>query len=287
MDNTEGRAPDPYDPPDLPASRAALPTFEDIPEVLRRVLIVDDNEVFRTFLRGLLAGSGFVVHEASNAAAGLALALEKRPWLILTDIRMPGDDGFELCRKVRSHTLIRQTPLLILSGWDDYKARYQGLELGADDFVSKDTPVRELLIRIQVTLKRYMTLGRRAGPGMQGQLEVIGAPGVLQVCHLTRLTGKLMAEAGARSMTVRFRDGEIVGARGEGREGADAVYAFLAWVEGRFHFAPSDQEGERIGPSFAELVLEGCRRLDEARRGTGVLVEPEPVDPGPVDPDPD
>jgi CheY-like chemotaxis protein len=266
----QGSPPDPYDPPDLPASRGGLPTFDDIPQVLRQVLVVDDNAVFRSFLRALLEGQGFTVHEADNGTTALALALEKRPWLILSDVRMPGDDGFEFCRKVRSHTLIRQTPLLFLSGWDDYKARYQGLELGADDFVSKETPVRELLIRIQLTLKRHMSLGRRGapGPGMEGQLDVMGAPGVLQVCHLTRLTGVLMVEAGPRWMTIRFREGEIVGATGDGLEGADAVYEFLAWEEGRFHFAPGDQAGERIGPSFAELVLEGCRRLDEAQRAS-------------------
>jgi CheY-like chemotaxis protein len=275
----QGRPPDPYDPPDLPASRSALPTFDDIPEVLRQVLIVDDNAVFRGFLRGLLEGQGFTVYEASNGWDGLDLALKKRPWLILTDVRMPGDDGFEFCRKVRSHSLIRQTPLLFLSGWDDYKARYQGLELGADDFVSKETPVRELLIRIQVTLKRYMTMGRRGdpGPGMEGQLEVMGAPGVLQVCHLTRLTGVLMADAGTRWMTIRFREGEIVGASGEDVEGADAVYAFLAWEKGRFHFAPGVERGERLGPSFARLVLEGCRRLDEARRAAEPSTGPDPA----------
>jgi CheY-like chemotaxis protein len=278
MDNQEqGPPPDPYDPPDLPASRSALPSFDDIPEVLRQVLIVDDNAVFRGFLRSLLEGQGFTVYEASHGAAGLTLALEKRPWLILTDILMPGDDGFEFCRKVRSHSLIRQTPLLFLSGWDDSKARYQGMELGADDFVSKETPVRELLIRIQLTLKRHMGMGRRGapGPGMEGQLEVMGAPGVLQMCHLTRLTGVLMVESGTRWMTIRFREGEIVGASGdEDEQGADAVYAFLAWEEGRFNFSRGDQRGERIGPSFAELVLEGCRRLDEARRAAGPREEP-------------
>lgn len=258
-----------YDPPALPSSASALPTFDDIPEVLRQVLVVDDNEVFRAFLRGLLQGQGFTVYEANNGVDALTIALDKRPWLILTDIRMPGADGFEFCRRVRSHSLIRQTPLLFLSGWDDYKSRYFGLELGADDFVSKETPVRELLIRIQLTLKRYMVLGRRgsSGSGMEGQLEVMGAPGVLQVCHLTRLTGVLVVEAGPRRMTIRFREGEIIGASGEGREGADAIYALLAWEEGRFHFVPGDPgEGPRLGPSFGELVLEGCRRLDEAQR---------------------
>src|SRR5262245_3626566 len=113
MDHSdEGRPPDPYDPPDLPASSGALPSFDDIPAVLRQVLLVDGNAVFRAFLRGRLEGQGFTVFEAAHGGAGLTLALEKRPFLILTDIRMPGDDGFEFCRKVRSHSLIRQTPLL-------------------------------------------------------------------------------------------------------------------------------------------------------------------------------
>ena len=259
------------DPPRLPAT-GALPRLEDIPEVLRSVLVVEDNVTFRTFLRGLLTAQGFTVHEAASGEEGLRLALEHRPWLILTDVRMPGEDGFEFCRKVRSHSLIRQTPLLFLSGWDDYKARYQGLELGADDFISKQTPARELLIRIQVILKRYADMGTRGrgGPGMQGELAVMGAPGVLQVCHLTRLTGTLAVRDGERKMSVRFRDGEIIGASGDGRSGEAAVFALLAWNEGTFRFAHGDPgEGTPLGTGFSQLLLEGCRRLDEERRGEG------------------
>jgi len=259
------------DPPRLP-SLGTLPRLEDIPEVLRSVLVVEDNDTFRTFLRGLLTAQGFTVHEAASGDEGLRLALEHRPWLILTDVRMPGEDGFEFCRKVRSHSLIRQTPLLFLSGWDDYKARYHGLELGADDFISKQTPSRELMIRIQVILKRYVDMGTRGrgGPGMQGELSVMGAPGVLQVCHLTRLTGTLTVKDGDRRMGVRFRDGEIIGADGDGQTGEAAIFALLAWNEGTFRFAPGDPgEGAPLGTGFSQLLLEGCRRLDEERRVDG------------------
>jgi DNA-binding response OmpR family regulator len=257
-------------PPRLPPSATEMPRLEDIPAVLRSVLVVEDNAIFRTFLRTLLTAQGFTVHEAADGEEGLRLALEHRPWLILTDVRMPGeDDGFEFCRKVRSHSLIRQTPLLFLSGWDDYKSRYQGLELGADDFVSKQTPARELLIRIQVILMRYVDMGTRgrSGPGMQGELNVVGAPGVLQVCHLTRLTGTLTVKDGGRRMAVRFREGEIIGAEGEGRSGEAAIFALLAWEEGTFKFAPGEPgDGAPLGTGFSQLLLEGCRRLDEERR---------------------
>src|SRR5262245_34192860 len=258
-----------HDPPRLPGSAPTL-SLDALPEVVRDVLVVDDNLAFRKFLAGLFAHQGFTVHEAADGEEGLRLALERRPWLILSDVRMPGMDGFELCRRVRSHSLIRQTPLLFLSGWDDYKHRYQGLELGADDFLSKETPIRELLIRIQLLMRRYADLGLRArkGAGMEGQIEVVGAPGVLQVCHLTRLTGTLSAAEGGRRADIRFREGEIVDAQCDESWGEDAVFAFLAWAQGRFHFQPGDPgEGVPLGESFNQMILEGCRRLDEQRAG--------------------
>jgi DNA-binding response OmpR family regulator len=255
------------DPPTLPGSSGRLPSFELVPEVLRDVLVVDDNPVFRRFLRDLLSGHGFTVHEATDGQEGLQMALERRPWLILTDVRMPGGDGFEFCRRVRSHSLIRQTPLLFLSGWDDYERRYEGLQLGADDFLSKETTVRELLIRIQLLVKRYSDLGQqRREAGMAGEIEVIGAPGVLQFCHLSRLSGELQAEDTGRHARIRFRDGEVVAAECQGTSGREAVFAFLAWEGGRFEFRPGDPgPGAALG-GFEQLLLEGCRLLDERRR---------------------
>ena len=147
------------DPFTLGGATDRLPSFEEFPPLVRDVLVVDDNSVFRRFVRDLLASRGFTVREATNGEEGLQVALEHRPWLILTDVRMPAGDGFEFCRRVRTHSLIRQTPLLFLSGWDDYKQRYQALKLGADDFLSKESSIRELLVRIQLLMKRYADLG--------------------------------------------------------------------------------------------------------------------------------
>ena len=256
------------DPPALPRTQAALPSFASFPEMLRHVLVVDDNPVFRRFLRDLLAGQGFLVREASNGAEGLAIALEHRPWLILTDVRMPVADGFEFCRQVRSHSLIRQTPLLFLSGWDDYKQRYHGMGLGADDFLSKESSMRELLVRIQLLMKRYADLGARgSSAGMQGEIQVMGAPAVLQVCHLSRLSGVLLAQDGPWRASVRFREGEILAAECGAAQNEDAVFEFLGWESGTFQFTPGEPApGVPLAESFDRLVLEGCRRLDEARR---------------------
>lgn len=258
---------EPIDPPNLPGTGARLPTFDSFPEAFRNVLVVDDNSFFRRFLRDLLSGQGFTVHEAADGDEGLRVALDRRPWLILTDVRMPGTDGFEFCRNVRTHSLIRQTPLLFLSGWDEYKQRYHGLKLGADDFLSKETSVRELLIRIQLVMKRYAGLDEPKGAGIEGEIEMLGVPGALQVCHLSRLTGVLTAQDVARVATVRFRDGEVVGAECDGLEGEYGVFAFLAWERGVFRFRSGDPgPGEVVGGKFDALLLDGCRRLDEANR---------------------
>jgi DNA-binding response OmpR family regulator len=261
-----------HDPPTLPETESPLPRFE-VPAMVRDVLLVDDNAAFRKFVGKMLESQGFCVHEAKDGESGLKAALEHRPWLILTDVRMPGMDGFEFCRRVREHSMLRGIPLLFLSGWDDYKARYQGLELGADDFLSKGTPFRELLIRIQLLMKRYGQLRGREGrdSGMEGDVQVIGAPGILQMCHLGRLTGVLTATDGDRRVQIGYRDGEVVEPEGGGRGGRAAVYEFLAWERGRFAFRPGDPgTGDTTKERFDNLLLEGCRLLDEQRRRDAV-----------------
>jgi len=249
--------------PDPPRS----PSFESIPAVLRDVLVVEEDPVFRGFLRDVLAGRGLTVHEAEDGRQGLSLALECRPWLILTEVGMKGGDGFELCRQVRGHSLLRQTPLVFLSATDDYRYRSHGLWLGADDFLPKDTPIRELLMRVLLLLERRVGLGGGAGWAMAGQISIIGAPGMLQVCHLMELTGVLVAQDGPRDASVRFRGGEIVGAEVDGESAAAAVTGLLAWERGSFEFRPGDPgAGAPLVESFEELLLEGCRILDESRR---------------------
>jgi len=257
-----------HDPPSLPGDPAAVPTFESLPEVFRTVLVVDDNDIFRTYVKDVLSRRGFTVHEASDGAEGLRLALQKRPWLILTDVAMPRLDGLEMCRAVRNHSLIRHTPLIFLSGWDDYKDRYRGLEAGADEYLSKDTPIRELLIRVQIVLKRYSDLGTRAwrGPGMEGRIELIGMPGLLQMAHLSRLTGVLEVGCGGKVAEVRFREGEIVSLQVGTRSGETALLELLAWPEGHFSFAPGDPGSSPTLGSFSQLLLDACRRLDEKSR---------------------
>lgn len=258
------------DPEQLPLAPGALPPFAALPEMLRSVLVADDNRSFRGFLADVLAKHGFAVHEATDGEEALRVVLERRPWLILADVSMPVVDGFELLRRVRANSLISHTPFVFLSGWDDYRDRQRGLQLGADEFLSKQTPVRELLIRVHLLLQRYSDVGTLSArkPVMEGSIEVVGAPGVLQMWHQGRLSGVCTVRSGAQVFEARFRDGDLVHAALGEQTGAPAVYDFLGWERGLFRFVPGEvADGQPIGVTFDQLLLEGCRRLDEERRG--------------------
>ena len=269
---TEGApsAPEATAPEREPDQGAPL-AFDVIPRAMRRALIVDGDAGFRKWIRGQMAIHGFRVYEAENAAQALAVALAERPWLVLCDLALPdGADGLELCRRLRAQSLTARLPVVLLSAHDEYEDRYRGIEAGADDFVSKHVTAREMLIRIQLVLKRYAKLGTpvgREGAAMGGRLELVGSPGVLQMCHLGQLSGALRVRHGSDTAEFAFRHGQIVSARTPREEGTEAVYAFMEWTEGHFEFvAGAAREGKPLAKHFDELLLEGCRRLDEGRR---------------------
>jgi DNA-binding response OmpR family regulator len=252
-----------------PAAQAlAVPDFSLLPEALRTVLVVDDSPFFRAFLKGQLVRHKFHVFEAADGEEALRLALAHRHWLIITDMSMPRMNGLEFCRRVRSHSLIGHTPLIFLSGWDDFKYRDHALGAGADEYLSKEASARELLIRIHLILSRFAALGGPSREGLGGAVDAIGMTGLFQMCHMTTLTGTLAIRSGLRTCEVCWRDGEIVAASLDQARGGEAVYEALGWTRGTFEFRPGDPgEHPPLGKSFERLLLEGCQRVDERRAG--------------------
>jgi CheY-like chemotaxis protein len=274
-------------PPPLPFTGAGeedFPDFNTVPEVLRTALIADEDEGFRKLLALPLAAQGFRIFEAADGATAWKLALEHRPWLMLSEIDLPELDGFEFCRRVRANSLLSHTPVVFISGSDKFKDRARAQQVKSSDFLSKQTPIRELLIRIQLLLDRYSDLSGQAQAGsgtgsvsglLEGQIEVFGAPGVLQICNQSRLTGIFTARAkdpdgsAEKVAVIGFREGEIVNATVTDISGVDAVYSFLSWQQGHFKFVPgAPGDGAPLAESVEHLLLDGCRLLDESSRGS-------------------
>lgn len=255
-------------------ARHFLP-FQAVPPALRTALLVDPDAAHRQFVRELLVEHGFEVFETASSAEALELATAQRPWLILCEARLADEDGLKLCARIRRHGLLRRTPLAFLSSWDDPERRYESLRSGADDFLVKPITARELIIRLELILKRYTDLhpGAEEGYGFGGSLELVGAAGLLQFCHLGQLTGTLTVRQGALLVRLQFRAGEIVDASGLHVAGGTPrpetfVHALLGWDRGKFEFEPEGTvEGSPIAESFDQLLLEGCRQLDERMNG--------------------
>ena len=116
-----------------------------------RVLVVDDDREIARLLCELLKVNGFECETASDAASGRRAVAEGRYDLIILDIMMPGESGLEVCRKLRFETSV---PILMLTAVSDLIDRVIGLELGADDYMTKPFEGRELLARCRALLRR-------------------------------------------------------------------------------------------------------------------------------------
>jgi len=117
---------------------------------------VDDEASARVFLKEVLVAEGYDVSAADSGASALAFAADSRPELILLDVRMPGMDGFEVCRQLKADVGTRNIPVIFLSASDQLEERVQGLRIGAVDFVTKPVKPEELLARVGT----HVELGR-------------------------------------------------------------------------------------------------------------------------------
>lgn len=119
------------------------------------ILIVDDNREIRELLARYLEKNGMRTRAASDAKAARKELADWSIDLMVLDIMMPGEDGLSLCRQIRSEGKI---PIIFLTAMDEETDRIVGLEMGADDYLSKPFNPRELLARIKAVLRRYYTL---------------------------------------------------------------------------------------------------------------------------------
>ncbi len=124
------------------------------------ILIVDDQRLAQKKLALLLKDQGYRLVFASDGPEALAKATKIVPDLILLDVVMPGMDGFEVCRRLRAHTILAEVPIIMITSLDDRDTRLRALELGADDFVAKPFDRVELQARVgSITrLNRYRRL---------------------------------------------------------------------------------------------------------------------------------
>ncbi|MDB3860523.1 phosphate regulon transcriptional regulator PhoB [Paracoccaceae bacterium] len=118
------------------------------------ILVIEDEEAQRLILQHNLEEAGYEVICAENGEIGWELMEDYRPDLIVLDWMMPKLSGIELCRQIKSSAKTKNTPIIMLSARSEEVDRIRGLEIGADDYVSKPYSIKELLARIKGQLRR-------------------------------------------------------------------------------------------------------------------------------------
>jgi two-component system, OmpR family, KDP operon response regulator KdpE len=121
-----------------------------------KILIIDDEESSLTLMAALLERRGYEVIKAARAEDGLRKAYRAQPDLVLLDIMMPDMDGWEVCRRLRD---LSEVPIIFITGRTETRDKVRGLELGADDYITKPFEAEELVARIRANLRRSPSHG--------------------------------------------------------------------------------------------------------------------------------
>jgi DNA-binding response OmpR family regulator len=135
----------------------------------RRVLVVEDDETVREVVRTYLDAAGYIVDEAADGFAALEIIDRVRPDLVVMDRMLPGIDGAEVCRRIRASSDIPVILLTALGGTDE---RIDGLEAGADDYVTKPFSPRELVLRVHSVLRRSLDEFAPEAPFELGEFQL-------------------------------------------------------------------------------------------------------------------
>lgn len=238
------------------------------------ILLVDDDPEIREFLGLYLETSGHAVTVASDGSEALDSLEVSVPELIIADVKMPGMDGHELCRRVREAGW-NETPFIFCSALGSLTERIQGLRMGADDYVVKPVNPEELLLKVEIALARSRRLRQLEGESLrhsprlllEGRLGEVSVADVLQLGSVVRQTDvRFEAIDDGRWGAVYLRGDRLLHAEVEGASGLRAFHLILGWSRGVFRLDAVTYDGEpTIDRSLDGCVLEGMARIDHYR----------------------
>lgn len=157
----------------------------------RKILVIEDDRDIARLVELHLHDLGYDAHVDHDGVSGLKQALSKPYDLIILDLMLPGIDGLELCRNLR--TKPNYTPILMLTAKSTELDRVLGLEVGADDYLTKPFSIRELLARVKALFRRMEALGSQLASGTQNTIQA----------------GDLVIDAEKRTVTLRGKSVDL------------------------------------------------------------------------------
>ncbi len=232
-----------------------------------RILVVDDDPILVMSLKLRLANAGFQVEEAENGNEAVGKIEEFEPDVILSDIMMPGIDGYALHRQLRENPDTAGIPFIFLTAKSDISDQLEGLRMGADDYVCKPFQIANLVERVERIMQRAETVkGYRSRADFSGNIPRMTWSDILQIVELNFKSGELILRNAENERVggAFFHNGKIVNAKTADFEGEEAFFALMSEPEGSFEFFGKTGDSPRlIDSSNASVILNGSRMADE------------------------
>lgn len=129
-----------------------------------KILVVDDEQPIRELVKYNLEREGYQVLQAADGVSALSVARKENPDLIILDIMLPGEDGLSVCRSLNRDAQTRSIPIIMLSARGEEVDKVLGLEMGADDYMTKPFSPRELVARVKARLRRQIGENQASDP---------------------------------------------------------------------------------------------------------------------------
>lgn len=226
-------------------------------EMLGSILVIDDEPINLLVLQGVLGHAGYRIHSATNGSDGLSLAQTLRPDLVLLDVMLPGETGFEICRKLQGNPVTAHIPVIFVTSLGELSDKLTGLDLGAVDYITKPFLVAEVLARV----RSQMNFIRRQGAIIDAQAGRLNQVQTAQL-SLLPLPG-LLPEA---KFSVQFLP--VLEAGGD-------FYDVLSFGQDSAVYFLADVSGHDLGASFITSSLKAlfCQHAKQDASPAVILAE--------------
>ena len=239
------------------------------------ILVVDGDTRSRKILEVSFRKSGYRVLMTESIAEALEALKRETPDLIVSDTQLPDGDGFSFCKEIKEHPDWDHVPFLFLTEESSLPRKIKGLEIGADDYLTRPLYIKEVTTRVEVLLQKRdrQLLSEGKVEEFEGELSDITFIDLLQTIDEEERNGLIEFERDGRTGLLMFGGGEVLDASCGKLQGEDAVYRLMLWPSGTFVVKyHQDIPGERhIDRSIEDLLLEGIHRLQEWERIVGHL----------------
>ncbi|HNY89913.1 MAG TPA: response regulator [bacterium] len=232
------------------------------------ILLIDPDPKNVRILRNNFLDLQFDVDTAANDSEALEKITARSFDAILSEVSAPGIDGYALLEQAQQSPLNRSCSVIFLTQKSDVWNRVKSFKLGAKDYIIKPIHVREIVMRVQMVLKRqerYRQLLKRSRSQFSGRLADLGAVELIEVFGAERKSGVLtLNNENGVSGRIVFKEGAVIRASAGLQRSEEAVLKMLSWKKGRFTmvFAPVDGTDE-IGVSNMGLLLQGAKRMEQ------------------------